>query len=124
MPRYYSRAFLAQGTKGLICEENKSVYLERDNQGEVWEWKDKFGNITEYYEKYDHPTWKDYKPGKEGHGGMDYLVFNAFFTALKEGKPMPIDVYDTATWMSVALLTEQSLLTGQRAVFPDFTEGK
>ena len=49
---------------------------------------------------------------------MDYLVFNAFFTALKEGKPMPIDVYDTATWMSVALLTEQSLLTGQRAVFP------
>ena len=55
---------------------------------------------------------------------MDYLVFDAFFTALKEGKPMPIDVYDTATWMSVALLSEQSLLTGQRVPFPDFTDGK
>ena len=77
-----------------------------------------------YYEKYNHRLWKDYHPGEEGHGGMDYLVFKAFFDALEKGAPMPIDVYDMATWMAITVLSEQSLATGQAVAFPDFTEGK
>ena len=124
LPRYYSRGFLVEGTKGLICEENQSVYLDEEFQSEVWEWKPHFGNVDRYYEKYEHPIWRDYHPGEEGHGGMDALVFDAFFKALEEGKPMPIDVYDMATWMSISVLSEQSLATGQNVTFPDFTDGK
>lgn len=124
LPRYYSRGFLVQGTKGLICEENNSVYLEDEFNEEVWEWKEYFNNIEKYYEKYEHPLWQGFKPGREGHGGMDLLVFDAFFDALEHGKPMPIDVYDMATWMSISTLSEQSLATGQKVPFPDFTDGK
>ena len=124
LPRYYSRGFLVQGTEGLICEENQSVFLEKDCEGEHWEWTDNFNNIHKYYEQYEHRIWKGYRPGEEGHGGMDALVFDAFFEALDQGKPMPIDVYDMATWMCITVLSEQSIATGQAVAFPDFTDGK
>ncbi|MBQ9729147.1 MAG: Gfo/Idh/MocA family oxidoreductase [Clostridia bacterium] len=124
LPRYYSRGFLVQGTEGLVCEENQSVYLEKEFTEECWSWKDNFNNIQKYYDQYNHNIWKDYHPGEEGHGGMDWLVFEAFFKALKENKPMPIDVYDMATWMAISVLSEQSLVTGQAVAFPDFTDGK
>jgi predicted dehydrogenase len=124
LPRYYSRGFTVHGTKGLICEENSSVYLENEFPSECWEWQENYNNVQKYYEKYDHKRWQGYKPGKEGHGGMDYLVFNAFFEALEEGKEMPIDVYDMATWMAITVLSEQSISTGQAIAFPDFTDGK
>ena len=124
LPRYYSRGFLVQGTKGLICEENKSVYLEKNIKKEYWDWSENFNNIDKYYKKYDHRLWKDYAPGKDGHGGIDLLAFQAFFKSLREGLPMPIDVYDMATWMSISVLTEEALLTGQTVYIPDFTNGK
>ena len=124
LPRYYSRGLMVQGTKGLICEENRSVFLETEATGDHWNWKDNFNNIDGYYEKYNHKLWKDYRPGQGGHGGMDYLTFKAFFDALEKGEPMPIDVYDMATWMAITALSEQSLATGQAVAFPDFTGGK
>ena len=124
LPRYYSRGFLVEGTKGLICEENKSVYLDSDFTEECWDWSERFNNIEKYYEQYDHKRWVGYNPGKEGHGGMDALVFEGFFEALREKKPMPIDVYDYATWACISVLSEQSLATGQTVAFPDFTDGK
>ena len=37
----------------------------------------------------------------------------------------PIDVYDTAAWMAVTCLSEQSVaLGGAPVAFPDFTNGK
>lgn len=37
----------------------------------------------------------------------------------------PIDAYDTATWMAVTTLSEQSIAQGSAPVsFPDFTNGK
>lgn len=124
LPRYYSRGFAVHGTKGLIMEENSSVYLEDDFPEEIWEWNDNYNNVNKYYEKYEHKRWEGYKPGKEGHGGMDYLVFSAFFEALDKGEEMPIDVYDMATWMAITTLSEQSIATGQAVAFPDFTDGK
>ena len=56
---------------------------------------------------------------------MDYLVFNAFLEALSQGKRPPIDTYDTATFMSITPLTEESILKGSAPVMiPDFTRGK
>ena len=56
---------------------------------------------------------------------MDYLVFSEFIHCLKEGLPMPIDVYDMASWMSITALSEESIaLGGQPVAIPDFTNGK
>ncbi len=128
LPRYYSREFYVQGTSGLVNGENMSVFLEADTTNEDhFNWKNNFNNLEKYYEKYDHPIWREYlKNGvRAGHDGMDYLVFKAFADALLEGKDMPIDVYDAATWMAITALSEQSLATGSQAQnFPDFTRGK
>ena len=56
---------------------------------------------------------------------MDWLEFRTFFNCLINREPMPIDVYDAATWMAVTALAEQSIATGSMPVtFPDFTKGK
>lgn len=45
--------------------------------------------------------------------------------ALKQGQPMPLDVYDHASWAAITCLSEQSIsLGGAPQVFPDFTDGK
>ena len=45
--------------------------------------------------------------------------------AYKSGKEMPIDVYDSAAWMAITALSEQSIALGGAAVsVPDFTNGK
>lgn len=120
LPRYYSRGFTVHGTKGLIVEENQSVYLQGDPE-ELW--SEHFNNINSYYEKYDHPIWKDYNP-RGGHGGMDWLMMDAFLDAVKNKKPMPIDVYDMAALMAVTALSEQSMVERREVMFPDFTNGK
>ena len=128
LPRYYSREFYIQGTKGLVNGENLSVFLESDTSTENhFNWNNNFNNLDKYYEKYEHPIWREYLNNgvRAGHDGMDYLVFKAFADALLEGKKMPIDVYDAATWMAITALSEQSLATGSQVQnFPDFTRGK
>ena len=123
LPRYYSRKFCIHGTKGIINEENSSVLLDGMLTKECWDWSSNYNNITEFYEKYDHPLWVGYTP-HGGHGGMDWLCTNAFFDAVRDKKPMPVDVYDMACWMVITVLSEQSLSTGTAIAFPDFTEGK
>ena len=49
----------------------------------------------------------------------------AFVDALKNGTPMPIDVYDSATWQAVSVLSEISIRNGGAPqAMPDFTNGK
>ena len=44
---------------------------------------------------------------------------------LRNGKEMPIDVYDAAAWMCITALSEQSILQGGAPQpIPDFTKGK
>ncbi|MDR2079112.1 MAG: hypothetical protein LBP74_05270, partial [Treponema sp.] len=50
---------------------------------------------------------------------------SAFFYAAREGSPVPIDVYDMASWMSITPLSEDSAAMGGMPVpIPDFTNGK
>lgn len=125
LPRFYARGFLAQGTKGLISEDLNCVYLDGQWQGEDHPmWHEVTNNLGLYYAQYEHPLWVGYRPGKEGHGGIDSLEFDEFFRALDANEPMPIDVYDMATWMAISVLSEESMATGQPVAFPDFTDGK
>lgn len=48
-------------------------------------------------------------------GGMDWLVFDAYFSALRDGMVPPIDTYDTAAWMAITPLSEISIANGQYA---------
>ena len=53
------------------------------------------------------------------------MMFKAFFKAVINGKEMPVDVYDAASWMSVTALSSASIAAGGTVqTFPDFTRGK
>ena len=121
VPRaYYSREFSVRGTKGMMCEERKSVFF--DGMKTPVE-----NNEEEMFAKYDHPLHAEYEAAgvRGGHSGMDWLVCRAFVEAVKNGTNTPIDAYDTVTWMAVGALSEQSINGGGIPVdFPDFTNGK
>ena len=126
LPRPYSRGGYLQGTKGMWVEEGRGIYLEDDpHAGETF--AHTFRPDKEYLEKYEHPLWKEYRDFglRGGHGGMDYLVIRAFIESLQKGVKFPIDVYDTAAWMAITCLSEESIAKGSAPVaIPDFTSGR
>ena len=127
LPRAYSRGFKVQGTKGMFMEDNRSIFLDGVHNEFDFKWKEQFNNVDTYREEYDHPVWKEYETEgvKKGHDGMDWLEFAAFFDALEHDKPMPIDIYDMASWLIISLLSEESIAMGGHPVpVPDFTNGK
>lgn len=127
LPRYYSRGFHIQGTKGMYEEENQSIFIDgKDNEAD-FTWDKHWGNVKEYRDQYEHPIWKQFLNDgvRGGHGGMDYLVFRAFFESVADRTNPPIDVYDMAAWMSIGALAEESIAMGGAPVaIPDFTNGQ
>ncbi len=131
LPRPYSRNCLVQGTKGVWQEDANGISIEgitgtetvdehgNTSHGERWE------PLSDHYEKYDHPIWQEFRADiKGGHGGMDTLVLQGFFEAIRLGVQTPIDVYDTAAWMAITTLSEESVAMGSMPVpVPDFTNG-
>ena len=129
LPRFYSRGFTVRGTRGMYDEMTDSIFLDNEEDMKFdFNWrKEKNGNASLFEEEYDHPVWKKYiEQGVQGsHDGMDWLEFRIFFDCLKNNEPMPVDVYDAATWMSITALSTESIATGSMPVaIPDFTRGK
>ena len=129
LPRYYTRNFIVRGTAGMYEEVTDSVFLDREEDiAHDFDWgKTNINNAHLYEEQYEHPVWKEYlAEGVQGtHDGMDWLEFRTFFRALRENAPMPIDVYDAASWMAITVLSEMSIARGGAVVdIPDFTNGK
>ena len=128
LPRSYSREFTVRGTKGMYEENTNSIFLDGDKEGDSFkQYKEIFGNAEKFEDKYLPDYWKNIteRQIKIGHGGMDYFVFKAFFDAVRENKPMPIDVYDAAAWMCITALSEYSIANGNAPVdIPDFTDGE
>lgn len=124
LPRRYDREFTVRGTKGNYSQTMQSVFLDGDN-----EWAkaaDVVGNFSNF-DDYIPPVWKNMTPEqkKTGHGGMDGITVTQFIDALKNGREMPVDVYDAASWMCISALSEQSIAMGGHPVaVPDFTNGK
>ncbi|MCI9337468.1 MAG: Gfo/Idh/MocA family oxidoreductase [Lachnospiraceae bacterium] len=130
LPRPYTRNNAVHGTKGIWMEINHSMYFEpesfttEEEANEIVEHK--WENADPYLEKYRHPIWDRFLNDgvTGGHGGMDYLVLRAFIYSIQHHIPLPIDVYDSATWMSITCLTEESIAKGSMPVYvPDFTNG-
>ncbi len=128
LPRFSTRGLEIHGTKAYYDQHCKSFYIDPEEYtGEVLDWSANWNNITEFYEKYDHPLWKlSLEQGfNYGHGGMDGILFKAFIDCVLNGYDMPIDVYDAANWMAITALSEQSIaLNGAPVPFPDFTRGE
>ncbi len=133
LPRPYSRNGRVQGTRGIWLEDVDGIHIEgissstkefdvSGNPYTVHHWD----TVQSFYDKYDHPIWRDYKDNiVGGHGGMDCLALMAFIDAVRHKIAPPIDVYDCAAWMSVTCLSEQSIALGSMPVaVPDFTNGK
>ncbi|MBQ6466866.1 MAG: Gfo/Idh/MocA family oxidoreductase [Clostridia bacterium] len=129
LPRPYSRGYRIQGTKGIYMEDGETIYLEGISKENKEHWTHTWEEFYDdgYIDKYDHPLWKKYRQDgihAGGHGGMDFLVLSAFVESVKVGSQPPIDVYDTATWMAITCLSEQSVAMGSLPVpVPDFTKG-
>ncbi len=124
LPRTYSREFTVRGTKGMYEENENFIFM--DGESEFMPIIENCNNAKEYEEKYLPDCWKNMTKEQEelGHGGMDYFDFCAFFDALQNNKPMPIDVYDAASWICISPLTAESIKNGNVPVeIPDFTNG-
>jgi predicted dehydrogenase len=121
-PRPHDGDFMLQGTNGLWHEQWKSIYIENHSPVE-----DTYEPDEAWMAKYDHRYWREegLKAEGSGHGGIDYMVLNDFFNAVRSNKPAPIDVYDAAAWSAISGLSEMSLAKGNAPVdFPDFTRGQ
>lgn len=128
LPRTYSREFTVRGTKGMYTQDTNTVFL--DGNEEFWnpaEYAEKFlNNARQYEDKYLPQIWKDVTPDMlaAGHGGMDWFAYKAFVDAVKGNTAMPVDVYDSATWQAVSVLSEISIAQGGAPqAMPDFTAG-
>ncbi len=132
LPKYYSREFTVRGTKGLCVQESNMVMIEGDQDFHEFYDPEKMvekylNNANTTYREYLPNMWKNVTPEamELGHGGMDYLMFKAFFHAIKNKEEMPVDVYDAAAWMSITAISEQSIAQGGAPqTVPDFTRGK
>ena len=127
LPRYYSRGFTVRGTKGMYNEINDSIFIDGEHNEFHEKWRQKWGNASEYTEKYEHPIWDKFLHDgvRGGHGGIDWLEYDAFFGAIERGIDPPIDTYDTAAWMAITPLSEESISMGSAPVaIPDFTHGQ
>lgn len=126
LPRPYSRGGWVQGSKGIWMEDGHGIYLE-DEAHEGATYAHTFKPDKPYLEQYEHPLWKEYREFglRGGHGGMDYLVLRAFIESIQKNVRFPIDVYDTAAWMAITCLSEESIAKGSAPVaIPDFTSGR
>ena len=124
LPRYYSRSLCVHGTKAYYNEWNDTLYMDELHKEHEWDARPLWGNAEQFEETYQHSLWRG-DVQTDDHGGIDGLVYSAFVDCVKRGIEPPIDVYDTATYMAVSVLSEQSIAAGGAPVaFPDFTEGK
>ncbi len=129
LPRFYNRSFAIRGTKGFYEAATNLVYLDSDEKDppRTYESYAKMINNGEKYKEFLPKMWQNITEEqlKAGHGGMDYMEFRSFIDHVKNEEEPVIDVYDTASWMAIAVLSEESILKGGAPVyFPDFTNGK
>lgn len=129
LPRFYDRAFCVRGTQGFFNGSQNMVFIDGVDKDE-FDTDKAYAEMTgnaEKYSEYLPEEWRYITAAQSaaGHGGMDFFEFDEFFDCLKNGKEMPIDVYDAASWMIISTLSEQSIaLGGAPVAFPDFTGGK
>ena len=131
LPKYYSREFTVRGTKGLTCQEANMVLIEgvhtdMHDTSVTSETLRKYLDNADGYASCLPDFWRNITDEERalGHGGMDYYMCSELIRCVREGRKMPIDVYDAAAWASITPLSEISIRTGEAVELPDFTRGK
>lgn len=122
LPRPKDDRWLVQGTKGVYSLERNAVFLLGKSKGERWD------SFDPYLQEWEHTWYKTLPPegsAQIGHAGIDYLEMRELVKAIREKKPLPLDVYNSVTMSSVVALSEASIRKGSAPVpVPDFTRGK
>lgn len=136
-PRPYSRIHLISGTKGTaqkypLLGENGRIAIASDTSSpELWnktpgpEWvpAEEYKSITEKYTPAIVKRVGEMAKQVGGHGGMDFLMNWRLIDCLRNGLPLDIDVYDTASWGCIGPLSELSVTKRATVEIPDFTRG-
>jgi predicted dehydrogenase len=123
LPRPMTDFHRVQGTEGIWEASSDQIYIDEQSPPHEWE------AFEDYRHEFEHPLWERARSesvelGDSGHWGSDILMLRSFIESVKQGCRPPIDVYDAATWMAIAPLTEQSIAKGTAPVsVPDFTNG-
>ena len=132
LPTVYDRQLLIKGTQGMLNQSNNFAVIDGDEKGEEY-WTgientmNHINSAVKYEDEYLPDMWKNIteEDRQTGHGGMDGFELHAFVDCALNGKEMPIDVYDAASWMCISALSEQSIALGNMPMaIPDFTRGK
>ena len=126
-PRPYSRINLVSGTKGTFADYPPRIFFDGQEEHEWQELHQREGRSPGGIEdRYEDSLWKEVaRPGRGGHGGMDYLMSYRLVQCLREGQAPDVNVYDAAAWSAPSALSEQSVAGGGVPVeFPDFTRGR
>ncbi len=123
-PRPYSRMFQIVGTSGYIAKYPvpQTCLLDSDGQERLYEGAGLEALMAEYAPEGLPEELKAAALETDArHGGMDFLMDWRLVTALREGRPLDMDVYDLAEWCAIAPLSSLSLSHGSSPVhFPDF----
>ena len=122
LPRPYSLGFRIQGVLGLAEFDyyTQRVHIEGVSENHRWD------AGSEWFDKYDHPLWKQYgeEAANSGHGGMDFFLDRAFIESVRRQVAPVIDVYDGAVMRVITPLSERSIAEGGAPQeIPDFTQG-
>jgi predicted dehydrogenase len=119
LPRPYDNRWMLQGTRGVYSEERKALYVSGKSPAyDTWE------SFDAYQAEYKHKWWKD-GGGFGSHGGVDGLELSLLVEAVRNKRPLPLDVYDSVVMSAIVDLSGRSIAKDSLPVeFPDFTRGK
>jgi hypothetical protein len=117
LPRPYDNRWMLQGARG-IYKEPDSIYLAGSSP-QYHEWE----SFAPYHEQYRHKLFA--QGGVGGHGGVDGIMLRDVLDAVRDRRPVPLDVYDSIVMSAIVGLSGQSIAQGSVPVeFPDFTGGR
>jgi len=122
-PNIYSRIYKISGTKGAALKYPLPGKFSIAGK-EDWMSEQTSHDLQEKYTPDIVTRVGEMAKKVGGHGGMDFLMNWRTIDCLRNGLPLDIDVYDAATWSSIAPLTESSVANHSKLItVPDFTSG-
>jgi hypothetical protein len=120
-PNVYSRIHKISGTKATAL---KYPLPEKISVSDEWVSDQEYKAIEEKYTPEIVKRVGELAKQIGGHGGMDFLMDWRTIDCLRNGLPLDQDVYDAASWSSIAPLSEWSVANRSNSIdVPDFTGG-
>ena len=106
--------YTLQGTKGVyesprVPGETHRVWLEDfSNDKEKWQ------PLSDFYADFlpDDYIYMPEVAKDAGHWGPDYFMIQAFIESICEGRPVPIDIYQSLNYTLPGIISEKSMLAG------------